>query len=163
MSQIEIRVKAKFSSRVVRARVARLARKTLRAENARAALTIYITDDAEMRALNRAFHATDAPTDVLAFPARAARGRRRETSFDRHTSPLAPRNYLGDIIISYDRARTQAREVGWRIADEVDLLAVHGILHLLGYDDITPRQRARMWKRQEEILGRPIRDWSTGD
>ena len=44
--------------------------------------------------------------------------------------------------------------MGWRIADELDLLAVRGILHLLGYDDLTPRRRAKMWKRQQEILGR---------
>ena len=54
----------------------------------------------------------------------------------------------------FDRARMQARAARWRIADELDLLAVHGILHLFGYDDRTPRKRAQMWQRQEEILGR---------
>ena len=148
--EIEIRVKAKFSSRVTRARLTRIARKTVRAEKANVALTIYITDDAEIRKLNRVFHATDAVTDVLAFPA-------QEASFDRRPTPRASRDYLGDIIISYNRARVQAGSAGWRIADELDLLAVHGILHLLGYDDVTPRQRAKMWKQQEEILGKPIR------
>ncbi len=140
---VEIRVHAKFASRVQRARLARRARQTLRAEKARAALTLYITTDAEIRALNRQFHATDAPTDVLAFPVEGRYGER---------------SYLGDIAISYDRARVQARQAGWRIADELDLLAVHGILHLLGYDDATPRARARMWRRQEEILGRVVGD-----
>lgn len=155
--QVEIRIKPKFSSRVTRARLTRIARKTLRAEKASATLTIYVTDDAEIRKLNRAFHATNAPTDVLAFPAREARGERRAVSFDRRVSPHAPRDYLGDIVISYDRARMQAHAARWRIADELDLLAVHGILHLLGYDDLTPRKRARMWKRQEEMLGKAIR------
>lgn len=154
MNRIEIRVKAKFSSRVARARLARLARKTLRAENADAALTLYITDDAEIRTLNRAFRRTNAPTDVLAFP--ALETKRKRQNIAPRAVPAAARNYLGDIVISYDRARTQARDAGWRIADELEFLAVHGILHLLGYDDTTPRQRARMWKRQAKILGRAI-------
>ena len=136
---IEIRTHKKFSSLVERARVLRIARKTLRAEKCNGSFTIYVTTDAEIRKLNRQFHATDAPTDVLSFP----------TGID---------NYIGDIVVSYDRAKVQAREAGWRIADEIDLLVVHGILHLLGYDDLTPRKRAKMWKRQEEILGRVIRD-----
>lgn len=138
----EIRVQRKFSSRVRRARLQRVARKTLRAECADAALTIYVTDDAEIRALNRQFHATDAATDVLAFP----------IGMDE------PRPYLGDIVISYERARAQARAAHWRIADELDLLAVHGILHLLGYDDRTSRARAKMWKRQAEILRHTIKE-----
>jgi probable rRNA maturation factor len=140
--QIEIRVHRKFSSRVQSARLARVARKTLRADASRAdvSLTLYITNDAEIRKLNRQFHATDTPTDVLSFPTNMY-GRSAE------------RPYIGDIIISYERARVQARAARWRIADELDLLAVHGILHLLGYDDLAPRARAKMWKRQAEILG----------
>ncbi|MBI5649187.1 MAG: rRNA maturation RNase YbeY [Chloroflexi bacterium] len=130
----------KISSRVDRARLKKIARKVLRAEKARGDVTIYVTDDAEMRALNRQFHATDATTDVLAFPARG-------------NDVPAARRYIGDIIISYETARVHARDAGWRIADEIDLLAVHGILHLLGYDDRTPRARKKMWARQKEILG----------
>jgi probable rRNA maturation factor len=140
---VEIQVKARFSSRVARARLTRIARKTLCAEKVKVRLTIYVTDDAEIRKMNRAFHGTDAPTDVLAFPLREE-GR------------LIEHPYIGDVIVSYDRARMQARVAGWRTADELDLLAVHGILHLLGYDDVTSRKRAKMWKRQEEILGRKI-------
>ena len=139
---VEIRVHSRFSSRVNRARLTRVARRTLRAERVDAALTIYVTTDAEIRALNRKFHATNAATDVLAFPAEEL----ERSSIERP--------YIGDVVISYDRARVQAPAAHWRIADELELYAVHGILHLLGYDDLAPRQRARMWKRQEEILGR---------
>jgi len=141
---IDLRVHPKFSARVGRTRLQRVAQKTLRAEKSRATLTIYITTNAEIRKLNRQFHATNAATDVLAFPMQP--------------NDALPhlQHYLGDIIISYERARVQARKAGWRIADELDLLAVHGILHLLGYDDRTPRKRAMMWKRQAEILGRVI-------
>ncbi len=143
---IQVRVHSDFTSRVARDRVMRLAQKTLRLEKARAELTVYITTDAEIHKLNRQFHATDAPTDVLAFPTNVHGGRER----------FGERAYLGDVIVSYDRARDQARAAGWRIADEIDLLIVHGILHLLGYDDLTPRKRAQMWRRQEEILEHPI-------
>lgn len=135
---IEIRALRKFASRVPRARLKRVARRALRAENVDTVLTIYITNDSEIRALNRKFHASNAPTDVLSFPAGAD-------------------DYLGDVVISYERARVQARAAGWPIVNELELLAVHGILHLLGYDDRTPRARKRMWKRQEEILGRAVK------
>ncbi len=121
------------------ARLRRAVERTLRAEHARAAPAIYITDDAEMRSLNRRFHATNTSTDVLSFSAAGA-------------------DYLGDVVISYERAQAQARAAGWRIADELELLAVHGTLHLLGYDDLRPRPRKTMWKRQEEILARKIPD-----
>jgi probable rRNA maturation factor len=137
---ITIRVYQKFSSRVERARLVRIAQKALRAEHAstQTSLSIYITTDTEIHKLNRAFHATDSATDVLAFPS-------------------ATPDYLGDIVISYDTAKRQAHDAGWRIADELDLLAVHGILHLLGYDDLTPRKRVKMWRRQSEILGITIK------
>ncbi|MBI3915116.1 MAG: rRNA maturation RNase YbeY [Chloroflexi bacterium] len=167
---ITIRVHPKFSSRVPRARLTRLVRRALRAEKARGDVTLYVTTDAELRALNRKFHATDAATDVLAFPARARRGEAfsRVKSYresDRsNASPSSrrsalwkmPRPYIGDIIISYDTARVNARRVGWRIADELELLVAHGLLHLLGYEDHAPRARARMWRRQATILGRQI-------
>ena len=143
---IGIRVHKKFSSQVKRARLKRAASRALNAEKYRGArsVSIYVATDSEIRLLNRKFHATNAVTDVLSFPTR----RRRDES--------ATRLYLGDIVISYDRARVQARQAGWRIADELDLLIVHGVLHLLGYDDLTLRKRAKMWKRQEEILGRKL-------
>jgi rRNA maturation RNase YbeY len=134
---VEIRVLRQFSSRVARVRLRAVVRRVARAEGRLPDLTIVITDDAAIRRLNRAFHGTDAPTDVLAFEA-------------------GEPDYLGDVIISYETARRNARAAGWRIADELDLLVVHGVLHLLGYDDTRPRARAKMWKRQEEILGRRI-------
>lgn len=132
---IEIRVHRKFSKRVLRRRLVEVVGKTLRQHVGDVSVTIYITTDSEIRLLNKKFHATNAPTDVLSFP----------TGID---------GYIGDVVISYDRAQVQAHQAHWRIADELDLLAVHGILHLLGYDDLTPRKRAKMWQRQTEILGR---------
>lgn len=144
---VEVRVHPRFSSRVQRASLLRFARRALRAERAPVGtgVALYVTTDAEIRALNRRFHATNAATDVLAFPSQV----------DAPTRPAggATNEYIGDVVISYERARVQARAAGWRIADELGLLAVHGLLHLLGYDDLRPGPRARMWKRQEKILG----------
>ncbi len=133
----EVRAKSRFASRIDRARLQRIVHRTQSVERVDGVVSIYITDDAEMRRLNWRFHATDASTDVLAFPAQAG-------------------NYLGDVVISYDRAREQARAAGWRISDELELLTVHGVLHLLGYDDLSPRARKRMWKKQEELLAHEI-------
>lgn len=147
---IKVRVHPRFAARVGQARLRWIAQKTLRAEKSRAALTIYITTNAEIRKLNRQFHATNAVTDVLAFPMQSDDALLRAVPNYKH--------YLGDVVISYERARVQAQKAGWRIADELELLTVHGILHLLRYDDQTPRKRAQMWKRQAEILGRVIRE-----
>jgi probable rRNA maturation factor len=90
--------------------------------------------DRAMKAYIKRFHQINAPTDVLSFPS-------------------APGDdYLGDILISYDTAKANARQAGWRVRDELRLLVTHGILHLLGYDDTTPDARKKMWKRQAEIL-----------
>ena len=74
---VEIRNHPKFSGRIERARLKRIAEKVLRAEKARSALTIYITTDSEIRKLNRKFHATDSATDVLAFPSQSRSGKPR--------------------------------------------------------------------------------------
>jgi probable rRNA maturation factor len=85
----------------------------------------------------------DAPTDVLAFPD-ATRG-------PFVAAPGLPR-YLGDVIVSFPRASAQAAEAGHDTQADLQLLVVHGMLHLLGYDDVTDEQRARMWDAQSEIL-----------
>jgi probable rRNA maturation factor len=104
-------------------------------------LTIVLTDDAQLRELNRNYLGIDAPTDVLSFPAS-------------ETDPETARRYLGDILISVPRADEQARAAGHTLEAEVQLLAVHGILHLLGYDHAEADEKALMWKAQAEVLER---------
>lgn len=104
-----------------------------------AELTIVITDDEQLRKLNLEYRDIDASTDVLSFTA----------------DFLDPENevpYLGDIIISFPRARQQAEAGGHATLAELQLLTVHGILHLLGHDHANPAEKNEMWAAQEAIL-----------
>lgn len=137
---INVVVAPKFARRVCRRELRAAATRTLELEQPAAdcALSIVVVGDRAMRDYNRRFHHVPAPTDVLSFP-----------------YPW-PRAYLGDIIISYETARANARRAGWRVRDELELLVVHGVLHLLGYDDTTADTRQAMWHRQAQILDRAI-------
>lgn len=102
-------------------------------------LSIVLTDDARLQELNREYLGIDAPTDVLSFPAS-------------ETDPETGARYIGDILISMPRAQAQADTAGHPMESEVQLLVVHGMLHLLGHDHGEPEEKARMWKAQSEIL-----------
>jgi len=102
-------------------------------------LTIVLTDDAQIQELNRDYLGIDAPTDVLSFPAS-------------ETDPETGTRYIGDIIISMPYAARSAGKAGHPLESEVQLLVVHGVLHLLGHDHAKPGEKARMWKAQTKIL-----------
>lgn len=119
--------------------IQRAARAALERESAEGELSVLLSDDAHVRDLNRDYLGVDAPTDVLSFPAA-------------ETDPQSGRAYLGDIIISVPRAAEQARAAGHSLADEVQLLVIHGVLHLLGYDHARPAEKSRMWAVQAAIL-----------
>lgn len=101
------------------------------------AVTVRVVGDAAIRRLNRDFLGHDYATDVLSFPA-------EEVTDDVR--------YYGDLVISIARAKAQAKAGGHALADELRLLAVHGVLHLLGLDHDTPARQRRMWRAQAEIL-----------
>jgi probable rRNA maturation factor len=106
-----------------------------------------LTGDEHLREYNRRYRGLDEPTDVLAFAA-------QETPKDqRFQAPPGTEHWLGDIVISLPRARRQAREAGHPMNDEVRLLAVHGFLHLLGYDHAEPPEEAAMTALTNRILG----------
>ena len=102
-------------------------------------LTIVVTTDEHLKKLNQKFLDIDAATDVLSFPAN-------------FIDPENETQYLGDIIISYPRAENQAKKGGHAVIEEVQLLVVHGILHLLGHDHAEVAEKNRMWSAQIEIL-----------
>jgi probable rRNA maturation factor len=105
-------------------------------------VTIVLTGDDRIRQLNCRYRGVDSVTDVLAFGG---------TSEGFVEAPAA-RTYLGDVIISYPRVMAQAEEGGHSLVAELALLVTHGVLHLLGYDHLTPRDKAIMWAKQEAIL-----------
>jgi probable rRNA maturation factor len=118
----------------------RAAQETLRQQSAPDAdLTLVLTDDKAIRKLNRDFLGNNSPTDVLSFPAS-------------ETDPETGRRYLGDVVISLPRARQQAEAVEHLVQAEVQLLIIHGVLHLLGHDHAEAEEKARMWAAQTQIL-----------
>ena len=104
-------------------------------------MTIVLTDDKQLHELNRDYLGIDAPTDVLSFPAAEA-------------DPETGVAYLGDILISLPRAKQQAETAGHSVEAEVQLLVVHGTLHLLGHDHAKAGEKARMWKAQAEVMSK---------
>ncbi len=108
----------------------------------RGRLTILITGDEEIARLNARFKGVNEPTDVLAFYTGG------EDGFV--TAPGA-RDYLGDVVISWQRAEEQAGELGHSLMEELITLVIHGVLHLLGYRDDEESEKAKMWARQEEL------------
>jgi probable rRNA maturation factor len=115
---------------------------------ARGSLAIALVTDRRMRALNRTFRGVDHPTDVLSFPAeappggalaartsrRGAGGRLGTPGRARRTAALERPPHLGDLAIAVGVAARQARAEGHRLGTELRVLALHGLLHLLGYD-----------------------------
>lgn len=107
-------------------------------------LSVVLTDDVELAALNRQFRQIDEPTDVLSFG-----GGPGAAAFV--SAPDEP-PYLGDVIVSVARARVQAAEQEHGVKRELALLIVHGVLHLLGYDHATDQEQDQMWEKQDAIL-----------
>jgi probable rRNA maturation factor len=92
-------------------------------------VTLALTDDAEMRVLNRMWRGKDVPTNVLSFPADDA---------------IAGPGFVGDVVLAYETAQKEAREQDIKLADHVSHLVVHGVLHLLGFDHGDDAEAERM-------------------
>jgi probable rRNA maturation factor len=104
---------------------------------ARGTVSVAVVSDQRVRALNRQYRGIDRPTDVLSFPAESSPQRTRSTNFasSRKASVSSVAElFLGDIVIARGVARRQARELGHAETTELKVLALHGLLHLLGYD-----------------------------
>jgi probable rRNA maturation factor len=143
---IQVLIRPSFEDEIDPARVERVACAVLEIESVSsdAMLSVVITDDGEIQSLNRQFRGIDAPTDVLSFADDAPDG-----SF---VTGAGEPPYLGDVVVAYPRAEEQAAAQGHSVDDELRLLIVHGVLHLLGYDHAMPKDEAAMWSRQETIL-----------
>jgi probable rRNA maturation factor len=141
---IDVQVAPALRRKVQKTEIRKWAETALRAEGLTRLpdMAIVITDDESIQALNRDFRGVDEPTDVLAFG-------------DEKAGPFvfAPGEplYLGDVVISLERAEAQALERGASVKDELQVLLIHGILHLLGYDH-DEEEQTQMWSRQDAIL-----------
>ncbi len=104
-----------------------------------AELSVLFVDRESMSGLKEKYLSEEGPTDVLAFPM--------------DVEPASDEPYLlGDIVICPDVAVPQADEAGWTVTEEIDLLLVHGFLHLLGYDHVRPQDAKAMKHRERRIL-----------
>jgi len=101
---------------------------------------VTVVDDPAIRRLNARYLRRRTTTDVLAFDLEA----------DFHAT--GPSRLMGEVIVCADTARRQAKRVGVSVALELDLLVVHGLLHLAGWDDHEPREARLMHEREREIL-----------
>ena len=107
-------------------------------------VSVTIVDNEEIRKINNKFRNIDRATDVLSFPL---------IDFDNESLPDdCSKIYIGDIIISIERAKEQAKEYGHSIDREIGFLTAHSMLHLLGYDHMVQEEEKEMFANQEEIL-----------
>ena len=102
-------------------------------------LSLILVGEARMREYNLQFADQDAPTDVLAF-------------VDGTIDPESDLRYYGDVIICHSIADLQASQQGHSLSEELALLAIHGVLHLLGFDHDSPETRRKMWLVQDAVL-----------
>jgi probable rRNA maturation factor len=109
-------------------------------ESTNCRLSVVICDEEYIRTLNESYRGIDASTDVLSFSAM-------------EIDPDDEISYLGDIVISHPIASSQALQSNHSLENELIILSIHGLLHLLGYDHSTPEEKDAMWSRQNYILG----------
>lgn len=148
---ITVQIAAEYEDRLDAVALHSLAIGVLRAEGAPGPLElgVVITTGPEVRSLNRDYLGHDYETDVISFGMAEEQG---SAGAQRFVTPEERAPYLGDIAISYDRACEQAPEFGNSPQAEVATLLIHGLLHLLGYEDTEDADRARMHARQQELL-----------
>ena len=138
---IIVKVDDSFTSQVDSASLQLAAQATLEYQEkfAEADLSIVITDNSQIQAMNLQFRGIDSPTDVLSFPAD-------------FLDPDTGQTYLGDVIISYPKCYAQAQSADHSVDQELTLLVIHGVLHLIGYDHNHIEGKKRMWSVQTDIL-----------
>ncbi len=117
-----------------------------------ACVNLLFTDDEGIRAMNGEFRQIDSATDVLSFPAYELPTLLVDCLEELDGEYIDGNLFLGDIAISLQRAQEQAEEYGHTLLREVAFLALHGTLHLLGYDHMTPQDELQMTEKQKELL-----------
>lgn len=121
-----------------------------------AEVSVVLTDNREIQALNREYRGIDAPTDVLSFPMLEFDTPSDFSQVEEHVedcfNPETGELILGDIILSVDKIREQAENYGHSQERELAFLVAHSMLHLCGYDHMEDEERREMENKQEKIL-----------
>ena len=146
---INIQADPQYASQIDQARIEKIANLVLEHEHvsSKPDVSIVVSTDETLHRLNKEYLGEDTPTDVLSFPSD-------------EVDPGTGNRYLGDIIISYPRVIAQAKQGGHSPSAELELLVIHGTLHLLGYDHAKPEDKEVMWAAQSDLLaasGNPIK------
>ena len=117
-------------------------------------INVLVTNDNGIHAINKASRNIDRPTDVLSFPMFELEAGNPPDDWTEYLDPETGMCPLGDMCISLERARAQAKEFGHSVRREVGYLTIHSMLHLLGYDHLDEGpQKAQMRAREEAIAG----------
>lgn len=138
-TRYQVHVRSTRADRALHACARRAAERTLSVTDTPSGeLTVVLAGEEEVRSLNRRFSGLDRATDVLSFPSGVV-------------DPDTARVYHGDVVIAVPVARRQAARAGHSLAEEVQLLVIHGVLHLRGFDHGGSAERRRMWSIQRSI------------
>ena len=141
MSAVEIVFSGVDENALYSAAAVRGALAALGFEQEQGEIGIELTDDETIHVYNREYRGVDRPTDVLSFPC-----------FEGEQLIGIPDGHLGDIMISVETAARQAEELGHSTEREILFLAIHGTLHILGYDHMQPEDEEIMLAKQRQIL-----------
>lgn len=150
---ISVQIATQFEQLCNASLLRRVAAQTLRHQMVESgSLTIRLTDDEEIRELNRNYRGIDDATDVLSFPNCAEMAPTDIQLIVPDELAEVETDYLGDLLIAVPYTSRQAEKLNRSLEDELNLLVAHGVLHLLGYDHATDEDEAQMWSIQNDIL-----------
>lgn len=123
-------------------------------------INVLVTDDPGIRAINAASRNIDKATDVLSFPMFSLEPGNPPADWDEYLDPETGMCPLGDMAISLERAKAQAREFGHSVKREVGYLTIHSMLHLLGYDHLDEGPMKKQMREREEAIASTIEGMS---
>lgn len=119
-------------------------------------VNVLVTNDEGIHAINKASRDIDRPTDVLSFPMFQLEPGNPPTDWEAYQDPETGLCPLGDMCISLERAKAQAKEFGHSVKREVGYLTIHSMLHLLGYDHLDEGPMKKQMRQREEIIAASI-------
>lgn len=143
---------------IISSHIAKCIEATLRMEkiSTPCEVNVLVTNDEGIHAINKASRDIDRPTDVLSFPMFQLEPGNPPTDWEAYQDPETGLCPLGDMCISLERAKAQAKEFGHSVKREVGYLTIHSMLHLLGYDHLDEGPMKKQMRQREEIIAASI-------